>query len=229
VQEWNDTLTAKVRDYDDAAWVLDYTLVDAVNTGRLAREWLPITPRPNKVANPSFDTDLTSWTSVPGAGVAITWSRDTIAEPDAPAGSAKGIVSANSNGVNTILARLDSDSRLPVTPGRKYTHSAGARISTTNARPILAISYYTNAGGLIITYYEGFWSPVANLWVRRVFEAVAPATAAFMGAGLAVYGVTAGVLPTVWFDGVRLNGNILTWDALDGGPVVKVAWRQRYF
>jgi len=141
------------------------------------------TTRTNFVPNPSFETNLSTWSNVGFSAFAriTTDSYSGIA-------CARG---TKTTGRNEWI--LVYSTPVPVVPGSSYTVSAYFKVPTGNESMNAGIRtlWYTSAGVQIGGFNNGTYATLTNAdgWQRRTFTGVAPANAAFLAS---YYGQTTG-------------------------------------
>jgi hypothetical protein len=132
----------------------DYTFVSALSYSQ-------------KIANTSFDTNITGWNADAGA----TLSRETVA-PLFGTGSLRIAVV----GTPTFTGARPSV-RYPVVAGHMYNVSAWLRASSATGQARVAVDWYTAGNAYVTTTYCPQTTLGANITTRRQLFAEPPATA----------------------------------------------------
>lgn len=183
--------------------------------------------RTNSCKNPALGVDSTGWTlGFPGTGGVASTSRTSVTPiPGVLWAFRMTWTTAPSTG--TVYAQFGRDTAddLNVTPGQTVTFSAYGRISWDTAQTGINIVFWTSAGAYVTeTNAQGLAPVGANVWARRSYTTVIPATAARATVRL----LSSGVIPSVgdWLEqtavlaeasptlGAYFDGDTLSTDAI---------------
>lgn len=172
------------------------------------------------VKNPSFETDLSSWTQTTAAGMTgVIWARDnTWAQDGSWSLHMKGTSGASGSAYSLTALAPAGVAGIPISPLWPYTIAAWVNPispmgSTYGIR--LAIQWYTASGAVASTpsNVSVFYTPTDPQ--RLAFRVSAPADAAFAAPRLYIYWGSAAPSNTTleaYFDSILFSGDNLILD-----------------
>lgn len=156
----------------------------------------------NLLANPTFETNASSWFAVGG----------TVARSTAQFHSGVASLLFTPDGT-TNNGRPENSDKFAVVPGASYSFGSWVRASAAFSSVAIRVNWF-DAQGNFLSLSAGTITPLtANTWTNLTLTAVAPAGAAT--ASLNPFATTA-VAPAAtlfYVDDVSVNGNIATYNA----------------
>ena len=178
------------------------------------------TTRTNLLTNPSFETNITGWTSIGTATTTVTRNTNQSLFGSA---SLQGTATVSGNmrlaNANTAV----SPPAIPVTAGLSYTASAYSMAATTPRLFDVLIEFFNSAGGTISVPESADITNTTTGWTRQSVTATAPVDAVTCRMSVRMLSVLVGEIHYIdgalfeqssslqeYFDGSTLDENTLT-------------------
>lgn len=229
-EEWDSTLTTKVRDVAYAVAPTKVVQYGGTTIELPTSDWFPTRPRrvvDRTAANLAFPSGITGWTEqFQHASAVVDWSASAD-DSDGDGGAAKGEVTANTVN-NDIIVRFEATTaaaRFDVVPGQKIVIVGDVRTTHLDLVPVVGAIYYTAAGAVVTSVYDTIATPPAvNTYFTKFLLDTVPATVAYLRPIVAIYSDASGVTGSCRFDNIHVDENALSVDSLDVGATVRVDW-----
>lgn len=235
-EEWDSTLTTKVRDVAGAVVAYKVDQVGSETVLFPTSDWFPTRPRRAvdiAAANLSFASGITGWTEAFNhANATVDWTTSTVAA-DGDSAAAKATVSANTASGPQIIDRFvntDADGKFTVVPGQRILIQGNVHTTNVDLVPVIGLTWYDASDVAISNAYDDFTPlPAINTYYGKRMTDTAPTTAAYCRAVCAVYSTASGETGDLRFDALFVDDNIVDVSFLDVGTEVEVEWIEGWY